>query len=303
MEVDTLRTLVLVAQKGSFAAAARVLDLDPSSVSRTISGLETELGMRLFERSTRRLALTQAGNLYVRRIEPLVEELDKAREDVRQGTIAVSGRVRVTASIAFGSEILMPILPALETQLPNVEVEFVLSDDPVDLVGARMDLAIRLAPSPTGDLISARLMDTRYMVVASPDYLANACQLKTPQDLQHLACLRYALPDFKNVWQFKRDQDVQNIEVTGHALISNALALREAARHGNGPALLADWLIRSDLDQGKLVDVFPDWDVTATTFDTGAWLLYPSRTFLPARTRAVIDVLRAHITRRSVGPS
>lgn len=201
------------------------------------------------------------------------------------------GRVRLAASVAFGQEMLVPLLPAIHAALPEIELELSLSDQTVDLVAAQVDIAIRLAPAPKGDLISTRLRATRYRVVASPSYVAELGAPRTPGDLSDRACLRMTLPDYRTEWRF-RGATTDTVAVTGHTLISNALALREAARHGLGPALLADWMTDGDIAAGRLVDLFPDHEVTATTFDTGAWLLYPSRAYLPAKVRGVIDVLR-----------
>ena len=295
METDALRTVQLVAQHRSFAAVARVLDIDPSSVSRTVAAIEGQLGLRLFQRSTRTLTLTEAGAMYLDRIGPLLDDLDLARDDAAEISTRPSGRVRLTASVAFGHEMIVPLLAELHSTLPDIVLELVLSDQTVDLVGGQIDVAIRLAPAPKGDLISARLRTTRYRVVASPDYVARHGPLARPEALSSHACLRMTLPDYRTEWRFRRDGQETVVGVSGSVLISSALALREAARQGLGPALLADWMTDADLAQGRLLDLFPNHDVTATRFDTAAWLLYPSRTYLPTKVRAVIDFLRARL--------
>ncbi len=295
MDIQSLRTLQTVAQHGSLAAAARALDLDPSSVSRTISNLEAELGLRLFQRSTRRLSITEAGQIYLERMTLAIEALDEAQELAIGAVVGPEGQVRIAASVAFGNEVLVPMLGKLRTALPNIAPELLLSDDPVDLVGAGVDLAIRLAPAPSGDLISARLLKTSYNVVAAPEYLSRSGRPESPQHLSHHDCLRLTLPDFRSEWIFRHSDKDQRVTVSGSITISNPLALREAARNALGPALLADWLVRDDIATGRLIDLFPLLQVTATTFDTGAWLLYPSRRFLPHRIRAVIDFLRAEL--------
>ena len=296
MEIDALRTLQLVAQHQSFAAVARVLDVDPSSISRTVAGVEAQLGLRLFQRSTRQLQLTEAGALYLERIGPLLDDLDLARDAAADVSTQPSGRVRLTASVAFGQEMIVPLLHQLRAVLPEIELELILSDQTVDLVASQIDLAIRLAPAPKGDLISARLRDTRYRVVASPGFVMTHGRPETPEDLAEHDCLRMTLPDFRTEWRFRRHNDTSVVAVGGKILISNALALRTAARDGLGPALLADWMVDGDITAGKLVDLFPTYAVTATTFDTGAWLLYPSRAYLPVKVRAVIDFLRARLS-------
>ncbi|MFL4468788.1 LysR family transcriptional regulator [Tateyamaria armeniaca] len=295
MDTNALRTLQLVAHHGSFAGAARVLDIDPSSVSRIVAGVEAQLGLRLFQRSTRQLTVTEAGALYLGRIGPLLDDLDLARDAAAQVGAQPSGRVRLTASVAFGQEVIVPRLAALHDALPEIELEMLLSDQPVDLVAAQVDLAVRLAPAPKGDLISTRLMTTRYRVVASSAWVAQFGMPEGPEALRDLACLRMTLPEYRTEWRFRRNDAAVIVPVSGPFLISNALALRAAARDGLGPALLADWMTDDDVSQGTLIDLFPAHDVTATAFDTGAWMLYPSRAYLPAKVRAVMDFLRRQV--------
>lgn len=295
MDTTALRTLQLVAHHQSFAAVARVLDVDPSSVSRTVAGIEAQLGLRLFQRSTRQLTLTEAGSVYLGRIGPLLDDLELARDAAAEVSTQPSGRVRLAASVAFGQEVIVPHLAAMRAELPAIELELILNDQTVDLVAEQIDIAIRLAPAPKGDLISTRLRSTRYRVVTAPNYVDQRGAPQEPEALAEHACLRMTLPEYRTEWRFRRDNAETVVGITGPILISNALALRAAARNGLGPALLADWMIDADLEQGSLVDLFPNHDVTATTFDTGAWLLYPSRTYLPTKVRAVIDFLRARL--------
>ncbi|WP_281273954.1 substrate binding domain-containing protein [Maritalea myrionectae] len=162
-----------------------------------------------------------------------------------------------------------------------------------------IDLAIRLAPAPTGNLISTRLMDTRYRVCASPHYLAHNEDLKVPQDLVRHQCLRFALPEYRTHWRFKTQENAAfEVNVAGHLVITNALSLRRAALAGFGPALMADWLVASDLAEGRLVDLFPNHECTATEFDTAAFALYPSRAYLPQKVRVMIDFLREKLGSR-----
>lgn len=296
MDVSALSVVLLVSERGSFSAAARVLRVDPSSVSRTAAAVEAEIGLRLFQRSTRRLAPTEEGEAYLSRIAPLVEELERAREEAVKGHKRPSGTLRLTASVAFGTECIVPLLGAFREALPDVSLELILSDGNLDLVGDKIDLALRLAPAPEGDLISTRLLTTRYLVCASPDWIAREEALARPGDLQEVDCLLLTLPDYRSSWIFRDAAgDEEEIPVHGPIAISNPLALKEAALIGQGPALLADWLCAADLASGNLVDLFPDHDVTATNFDTGAWVLYPSRSYLPAKVRATIDFLRASL--------
>ena len=298
MDVASLRMFCEVARLGSFAAAARQGGVDPSSVSRTIALLEQELGVRLFQRTTRRLSLTEAGDIYLGRVEAIVDELDRARDDAQAVSIEPSGTVRLTTSVAFGQVCVVPLIDAFRARFPDLKLELVMTDANLDLIADRIDLAVRLGPSVDGDLIATKLTDTRYRVCAAPSYLGRAPTLRTPSDLTRHRCVLFTFPEFRSRWLFRDGRGtIGDVAVTGDVLISNALALREAALAGVGPALLADWLVRHALEAGMLVDVLPDYDVAATSFDTAAWLLYPSRAFLPNKVRVTIDFLKEHLAR------
>ncbi|WP_424973111.1 LysR substrate-binding domain-containing protein [Dinoroseobacter sp. S76] len=297
MDIEQLRTVTLVAQQGSFAAAARALSVDPSSVSRSVAAVEAELGLRLFQRSTRSLSVTEEGEIYLARLVPLLEELDRAHEDARAVSRQPAGTVRLTTSVAFAQTCVVPHLAEFASRYPDISLEILPSDANLDLAAHSIDLAIRLTPEPAGDLIRSKLIDTRYRVVASPQYLARSGALAVPTDLQAHSCLRFALPEFRTRWRFRRDgEEPVEVPVFGKVIIANALSLRLAALNGLGPALLADWLVKDDLDAGRLVDVFPDHDCSATEFETAAWVLYPSRSYLPRKVRVTIDFLKQALT-------
>ena len=293
MDIDSLRICIEVARRGSFAAVARDRNLDPSSISRIISSLEENLGFRLFQRTTRRMALTLEGERYLGRITTVVEELDRAREEILTTKGKPAGTLRLTTSVAFGHIWLVPLLPQFRNRFPQLKLELRLSDTNLDLVSERIDLAIRLAPRITADLERIKLFDTRYRVCASPDYLHRAEALNNPSDLQRHRCLLFDLPGYRSLWMFRSGTgERQEVGVDGDIVISSALALRTCALAGLGPALLADWAIGDDLAAGRLQDVFPTYDVTATEFQTAAWLVYPSRSFLPQKVRTTVEFLQ-----------
>lgn len=300
MDIQSLRIVALVAKQGSFASAARVLGVDPSSVSRTVAGIEAALSLRLFQRNTRVLRITEEGDIYLRRLLPLLEELDHAREAASHARSSPSGVLRLTASVAFAHECIVPHLSAFGELYPELTMELLPSDAMLDIAAEGIDLAIRLAPAPEGDLVTTRLLRTRYLVCASPDYVARAGQPSDPHTLSELDCLRFALPAYRTRWRFRAlEEEPFEVPVGGRLIISNALSLRQAARDGLGPALLADWLVARDLEAGRLVSLFPDYECTATSFDTGAWAMYPSRSYLPRKVRVMIDFLRERLATAS----
>lgn len=298
MDFTTLRTFVDVARLGSFADTAREQQLDPSSVSRTVASLEHELGVRLFQRTTRKLSLSEAGRAYLARISPLMDELEQAGEEALALSKGVNnhaqGTLRMTASVSFGIIQVAPILPEFHRLHPQLKVELLLTDNNMNLINDRIDLAVRLGSQFEGDVVLTKLMRTRYRVCASPSYIAQNGSPKAPADLVKHRCLLLTLPEFRHEWHFKDNKGrVQSVSVDGDIIISNPLALRSCAIDGMGPVLLTDWLAKDAIADGTLVDLFPHYQATATSFDTGVWLLYPTRAYLPLKVRVMMDFLQS----------
>jgi len=297
MDISVLQLFVEVMRQRSFAAVARDRNLDPSSVSRAIAGLEEELGVRLFQRTTRQLSPTEAGIAYFERIEPLVEEMQQAIAIATDISGQPKGVLRITTSTSFGKKCVVPLLPAFQAKYSDLTVDLLLTDAVVDLVAERIDLAIRLGLFSDSTLIAQQLMRTYYFVCASPQYLKKCGQLKKPSDLENHNCLLFPLEGFRSRWIFRdRNDDESEILVQGRTTISNAIALQQCAIAGMGLALLPNWLIDEDLQTGSLINVFPDYDVTATDFSTAAWLIYPSRAYVPLKVRVFIDFLKNSIS-------
>ncbi|WFE90324.1 LysR family transcriptional regulator [Roseibium porphyridii] len=299
MELSTLKTALLVRDLGSFAAVARLLDLDASSVSRVIAQLEQDVGFRLFQRSTRSLAPTSEGELYLNRIAPLLEELEAAGDEARTTAISPRGTLRMTVSISFAQECLLPVLPEFKEKYPEIDVELLASDSNLDLRADGIDLAVRFGSMPKGDWIVSKLMTTRYRAVASPEYIERTGPVRHPDDLSERECIRFAIPGFRTYWQFREHDSTEAfaVPIGGATVISNALSIRSAARLGMGIALMPIMLIRRDLQKGTLVDLFPDYACAAASFETAAWLVYPSRSYLPQKVRVMIDFLKEHYGR------
>jgi DNA-binding transcriptional LysR family regulator len=297
MELSVLQTFVDVVKQGSFAAVARERNVDPSSVSRAIAGLEEELGIRLLQRTTRQLSLTEAGMAYFQRIEPLVEEMQQAINVAADMSGQPKGTLRVTASVSFGLRCIVPVLPDFRLMYPDLTVDLVLTDANVDLFAERIDLAIRLGLLADSTLIAQQLMQTRYFVCASSQYLKQSGYPQFPNDIENHNCLLFPLGGFRSKWKFRNaDQQESEVVIRGDTIISNAIALQQCAIAGMGLALLPNWLIGDDLRNGTLINVFPSYDVTATDFSTAAWLVYPSRAYVPLKVRVFIDFLKQVIS-------
>lgn len=191
MDISALHIFVDVVRRGSFAAVARDRSVDPSSISRPIVALEAELGIRLSQRTTRQLSLTEAGLVYFERVEPLVEEMAQARLAAVDLGARPTGVLRLTAAVSFGQKCIVPLLPAFSASYPELTMELMLTDAVVDIVTERIDLAIRLGPIPDSTFIARELLRTTYSVCASPDYLRRCGPIDTPDDIRGLNCLRF----------------------------------------------------------------------------------------------------------------
>ncbi len=292
MDLYQIQIFLDVVELRSFAAVARKREIDPSSVSRLIAGLEDELGTRLFQRTTRSLNLTDEGQRFAPRMFSLVEEWCLASEELKGGRVEPEGRLRLTCSVAYGYQRIIPLLPKFQAMYPKVELDIIMTDANIDLIAEGVDLAIRLAPNLDSSLVGRRLHATRYFVVASPEYLDACVPINSPTELEHQECLRYAIPNLKPIWIFRHEENEQKVAVKGRLAMSNPLAIRESARRGMGVALLANWLVVDDIVSGRLVRLLKDYEATTTTFDTAAWVLYPSRRYVPEKVRCLISFLK-----------
>ena len=301
MDLSVLQLFVEVMREGSFAAVARDRNVDPSSVSRAIASLEAELGIRLFQRTTRQLSPTEAGTTYFEQIEPLVEEMQQAIHAAIDRSGQPQGTLRVTTSTTFGQKCIVPLLPNFQALYPDLMIDLLLTDAMVDLLAERIDIAIRLGLLADSTLVAQRLMQTHYLVCASPHYLKRWGKPQQPIEVADHNCLRFPLVGFRSRWTFKAHTgELSKVSVTGNTIISSAIALQQCAIAGMGLALLPRWLIDDDLRTGTLVNVFPDYEVTATDFNTAAWLVYPSRAYVPLKVRVFIDFLKQAVSNQSL---
>ncbi|HFD86558.1 MAG TPA: LysR family transcriptional regulator, partial [Gammaproteobacteria bacterium] len=189
MDLDNLQIFIEVVRRGSFAAVARDRDVNPSSISRSVAMLENELGVLLFQRSTRQLEITEAGELYLERIEPIVEELQRARDLAADISAHPRGRLRITAPVTFGQIAIVPYLPELTTRYPDLSIELILQDSVDDLLAEHFDIALRLGPLRDSAFIASRLCDMNFVVCASPAWLEKHGEPKKPEQIAGQDCL------------------------------------------------------------------------------------------------------------------
>ncbi len=298
MDVDTLNLFVDAARAGSFAETARRSGIDPSLVSRRISGLEKTLGFRLFQRTTRTISLTEAGAQFLARVEPHLGAIEDARQASRDLIEQPTGLLRVTASSAFGYEILAPLVAGFTEMAPDVQLELLLTDRRINLVEEGVDLGVRLGALSDSDLIAKRIMAIQFRMYANPACAAELRQAGTPAILNETDCLTYPVNQYRNqVQAIGADGDETQLNLKGAISITSALCLKRCALEGNRPAFLPDWLVRGELASGALVDVFPDYAYQIEVSGLAAWFVYPSRLYVPLKVRRfmafVTDAMQA----------
>ena len=292
MDLETLYLFIEVVQQRSFAKVARARNIDPSSVSRAIARLESELGIRLFQRSTRKLEITEIGEIYFQKIVPLVDELESAQQIAIDTHQKPQGNLRVTASSTFAQQRIVPLLPQLAKLYPDLSIELILTDFYLDLIEERIDVAIRLGTLQDSSYMVKHLRKMKFYICASSDYLDKYGQPQTPQDIKDHNCLLFPRARHNLDWLFKDETEkITEIKIRGKYLLTNSLAIKQCAIAGMGLALLPDWLVDRELKSGKLIRLFAEYDVTATNFDSSIWLLYPSRAYIPAKTKVFIDYI------------
>lgn len=295
MNLINLQLFVEVVRRGSFAAVARDHDMASSSVSRAVAALEEELGVRLFQRSTRRLELTEAGRHYFDSVEGAIEELVLAGQRTVELTETPRGVLRITAPATMGQIGIVPLLPAFTRRYPELDIELLLTDTRLDLLAERIDVAIRLGKLLDTSHVATRLLSAPYSICASPAYLARQGKPAQPADLTGHDCLHLHLPDFQN-WRFRDKQGrIETVMVRSRVVISNAQALKQCALADMGVTLLPEWVVRGELARGELVALFTDFSVGVTEFEIPVWLVYPSRRHLPLKVRVFSEFVRESI--------
>ncbi|HEY4547473.1 MAG TPA: LysR family transcriptional regulator [Pedomonas sp.] len=295
MKLANLELFEDVYRRGSFSAVARARNVAPSVISRAIAALEAELGTLLFYRTTRKIAPTEAATMLALEIEQHLDALRSLRTTVADMADEPSGLLRVSASHSFGIRHLSRAIPAFCAQFPKVRIQLSLTDQLVDIIGDRFDLALRHGPLADSSLIVRPIIRTRYHVCASPAYLAATGAPSDPSEISNRDCLTFPLPGFSDIWRF-RDANGQEAEVAiGSAMSANSgLVLRECALQGLGVVLLSDWLIGEDLVEGRLVDLFPSYDVTPSNFQTVISAVYPNRKYTPQKVKAFVSFLQQY---------
>ena len=281
-----------VVETGSFSRAAEELAMGQPTASKQIAALERRLGVRLLERSTRRLHATEAGREYYERCRRVLEEVDALESGVSAGAHTVAGRIRVACPMAFGRLYVAPIVIGFMAAHREAEVDLVMNDRYVDLVEEGVDLSIRIANLSGDSLLHARrLGNGPRAIVASPAWLRRNGTPREPEELAAHPFAVYAYFDDPEYLSLHRGDERRDIRVRASLRVNNAEVMLAAARAGLVPAVVPVWCAAEDLERGTLRRVLPQWEPPSS----GVWAVYSSARHMPRRVRAFMDFLAARL--------
>jgi DNA-binding transcriptional LysR family regulator len=284
-----------VVQEGAFSAAARSLELTPSAVSKLIARLERRLGARLLTRTTRALTLTEEGEAYYQSVQRILQALDEADQHVSGGT--VRGRLRINASIPFGTMYIAPLIPDFLALHPALSIDLSLTDDVIDLMAQRADVAIRMGNLPDSGLIARKLSESRRVICAAPSYLARKGTPQTPTDLRHHDCVTFNFKRLQSSWPFRADGRDFELSVTGNLQVNNGETMRQMALRGAGIARLGQFHVADDIRAGALVPILETYNPGDLELISA---VYVGGGQLPQRVRSFIDYLAEYIEKSPI---
>lgn len=275
--------------EGGFSAAARSLELTPSAVSKQVNRLEDRLGVRLLNRTTRRLSLTEEGRAFYERCKAILDDIEEAERLISNAQHTPRGTLRVNAPFALGRRQLVPLLPAFMNRYPQVRIELELNDRTVNILEEEIDVLIRGATElHDSSHIARRLATARRFICAAPSYLEKYGVPQTPEDLRRHNCLMLSHPSGLNDWVLQGSDGPRVIHVSGNFASNFTDVLHAAALAGVGLARLSTIIIGEDIKQGRLSPVLTDY----TRDFASIYAIYPHRRHLSPKVRAFVDFLR-----------
>jgi len=294
--IANVGVLAAIVEGGSFARAAEALGLSRSGVSRAVSRLEARIGVRLLDRTTRAVALTDEGRRLYSEVVPLLAGIEDAVTVTSGSSVAVRGRLRVNVDAFFSRLLFTPHISEFLSLYPNLSLELVARDQLGDLVGEGFDIAVRFGTPPDSSLVARKLLETRTIAVASPAYLEVHGRPTVPSDLVNHACIqvRDSLTGRPiEAWQFRQGDKVVQVKTTGRLMVAEFGTMLGACLEGVGIARVKAIGVQHLIQRGALVELLPDWSGESYPL----YALYPSRNLPAAKVRAFIDFAQSHLLR------
>ncbi|RCS21788.1 LysR family transcriptional regulator [Phyllobacterium salinisoli] len=283
-----------VAELGSFAEAARALGLSPPAISKNVAELEAHLGVRLINRTTRRMALTEEGKTYLDHVTRGLDALTEAETALSLVRTSLSGTLRVSAPMTVALVRFSQAIPEFLSLYPELKLDLHLDDRRVDIVREGFDLAIRGSSNlEDSSLVARKLAVMPHVLCAAPAYFQRHGKPETPSDLKALDHIRFLFGGNVDAWEFKKDGRTERIAVQARYSVTSSLAVRDALRGGCGVSLIPRPYVANDLQDGRLQSALDDW----TTAEITLYAVYPSRQHLAPKIRVFIDFLAQQLNR------
>lgn len=289
VEFEDMRLFVCAVARGSLSAAGRELGFSPAVASKRMTRLETALGVRLLQRSSRRLTLTGEGATYHERCVAILADVSEAELAVSAGQAEARGTLHVSAPVDLGRQWVGPAAADFAALHPQLGVRVSLSDRVVDLFEAGVDVAVRIGALADARLVARRLARSRRVLCGAPAYLARRGHPRTPADLDGHACIVLQRPGMRPLsWTFRTEQGLHTVRPAGRLVADSGDLVRDWALAGHGLAFKSIWDVAADIEAGRLVPLLTDLPAPSSAVN----VLYPSRRFLPARARLFVDFLQ-----------
>lgn len=283
-----LSTFVEVATRGSLSAAARAEGIAPAMIGRRLDALEERLGVKLLQRSTRKIALTPEGASFLEDCQRILADLENAESAVSERSARATGHLLISAPAGFGRQHVAPLIPSFLAEHRGVTVTLNLNDRVVDLIGEGIDVAIRIAALSDSSLIGVKLADNKRVVVASPAYLKRHGTPKSLDDLAHHNCLAISSEGSQRGWTFRQNGKNVTLRVAGNMVCNDGAVLHEWALAGKGLAWRSMWEVGGAIESGALVTVLDEFAAPGNDI----YAVFAQRRHLPLRIRAFVDFLR-----------
>lgn len=294
MDVDLsdLRLLSSIAKHLSFRQASQELGVSASAISHAVRAVEAKVGVRLFSRTTRSVALTPAGRQLLERIAPALQDIAQALDGINEFRDSPQGLIRINAPRPAGELVLAPLVSKFLKQYPRAQIELVLDDAFVDIVREGYDAGVRYGESLHQDMVAVALgPPQRFVVVAAPALVEQYGRPLSPRDLLDRPCVGLRFPSgARYQWEFEKNGERMEVDITGRLTVGEMPLVRQAAMDGLGYAYMYAQYAHSGLTSGQLVSVLDDWCPAVPGF----FLYYPSRRLAPATLRAFVDTVKAH---------
>jgi DNA-binding transcriptional LysR family regulator len=290
-DISAMPVFTAVVEQGSFSRAAEKLSITKSAVSKRISGLEAQLGVKLLHRTTRKLSLTEAGQGY---FEHALRALQAAQEAEYSATALQQvphGTLRISVPMSFGRLHIAPIIPAFLKQYPQIDIHMDMSDTWTDIIAEGFDIALRAGDLPDSSLIARKLTPLHSVLCASPDYLAEHGIPEVPQELVHHNCILYTYHTVVNEWVFIKNGEEETVRISGNYQVNNSEALRESLLQGLGIGRLVTFAAGEDIKAGRLIPVLDTYKMPYKTL----YAVFPDKQYMPEKIRVFIDFILKYL--------